>query len=144
MILLFVGLFDPQQIAQFKRTKQFTKQDFELLEFILAEFSTVIVTPNILTEVNSLSNQLAEKIKLGGYFDVFAQGITVLDEKHFPSIDLSKMSEFKLFGLTDVGILALGRSGHLILTDDFRLSKYLGGQNIDVLNFNHLRSYLLD
>ena len=36
-------------------------------------------------------------------------------------------------------IIDLVKGQYLVLTDDFRLSNYLGKQGIDVLNFNHLR-----
>ncbi len=61
LLLLFcVGAHDPNQIEKFKRTRTYIKDDFELLAHFLAAFDKVITTPNILTEVNSLSNQLSE------------------------------------------------------------------------------------
>ena len=47
---------------------------------------------------------------------------------------------FPRFGLTDTAILRAARREYLVLTDDFRLAQYLGSRNIDVINFNHLRT----
>lgn len=140
LLLYFVGSFNQEEIPKFKRTKQFAIEDYATLHDFLALFKTIVTTPNILTEVNSFSNQLAEHLK-PGYFEVFAEGITLLDERYTPSSDISTMSEFHRFGLTDAGILHIARNEYLVLTDDFRLSQYLQTKQVSVLNFNYIRPY---
>ncbi len=141
MILLLVGSFDPELIARFKGTKQFTLEDYEALTLILERFRRIVVTPNILTEVNSFSNQLREDQK-PGYFTLFAQVIAQLGEEYLPSVDVAEMVEFIRFGLTDAGILSLARDTYLVLTTDARLAVYLQWVGIDAINFNHFRNYL--
>lgn len=62
-LLYFIGRCNPDQILKFKRTCQFTIEDFYLLITLLQPFKRIVTTPNILTEVNSLSGQLGEPFK---------------------------------------------------------------------------------
>ena len=64
LLLYFVGLYNPSLIPQFKRTRIFTVNDFDVLQNFIALFSKVVTTPDILTEVSNLSNQLAENCLL--------------------------------------------------------------------------------
>lgn len=97
-----------------------------------------MTTPNILAEVNSLSQQLGEpdRAKL---LDIFSKQIQILDEHYVESRIVSKREEFIRVGLTDSGIIDLSPTRYLVLTDDFRLSNYLSKNGIDVINFNHIR-----
>ena len=133
-----IALPPPQEIPKFKRTSQFTVEDYVTLTEIFRYFEKRVTTPNILTEVNSLSNQLRGNLK-PGYFEKFAAGISLLDECYTASADIAGMSQFPRFGLTDTGILQLAKGNYLVLSDDFRLCQYLTSQDVDAINFNHIR-----
>lgn len=139
LLLYFAGGFDRAFIGRFKRTRQFTPKDYEGLVRLLNPFRSVITTPNILSEVNSLAGQLGEPARTR-YFDAFARGIRTLDERYVASADVSKLEPFSKLGLTDSGILHLASRRYLVLTDDLKLCAFLGKQGIDALNFNHVRS----
>jgi hypothetical protein len=83
LLVYFVGLYDPSWIARFKRTQMFTTGDFRILASLLVSFRRIVTTPGILAEVNSLSNQLPERVKLA-YFGAFKSRLDVLDERHLP------------------------------------------------------------
>lgn len=138
LFLHIVGFVNKQRISRFKRTKQFTPEDYELLARILNSFQTVVTTPNILTEVNSLANQLGEPER-SECLALFGQAIAQLQEIHQPSQVLAQLPEFQKFGLTDCGILNLAQGSYLVLTDDFRLSETLRSKGIDTVNFNNIR-----
>jgi rRNA-processing protein FCF1 len=138
LLLYAVGLANKKRIPLFKRTRQFSIKDFDLLDQILRAFQKVVTTPNILTEVNSLANQLGEPER-SQCLGLFAKIICQMEEQHHPSRHIAQFSEFPKFGLTDCSILHLSREGYLVLTDDFRLSMYLQNQGIDTVNFNNLR-----
>jgi len=138
LLLYFVGRYDPNRISRFKRTQSFSEDDFLLLASILAFFNKVVVTPNILTEVNSLSNQLPDNIK-SSYYSEFAQCLDVLEEHYVSSSELGRTDHFLRFGLTDAGIVKLVQGRYLVLTDDLRLASYLQHLDIDVINFNNIR-----
>ncbi len=137
LLLYFVGAFDRNLILKFKRTQQFTVEDYDLLLNLLGYFDTIITTPHILTEVSNLSSQLGS-----GYFAKFRQAVSVLREQSVPVMDILAMPEFPKFGITDTGIMHIAKNNYLVITDDFRLSQYLQSVGIDTLNFNHIRMRL--
>ncbi|HSN88330.1 MAG TPA: PIN domain-containing protein [Thermoanaerobaculia bacterium] len=138
LLLHLVGRFDPSLISRFKRTAQFGKDDYLLLDRLLDRFETIVTTPGILAEVNSLSGQLPEPVR-SQYFLLFSREIAAFQEDFVESRQLAALAEFVKFGLTDAGIGRVARERYLILTDDFRLSQYLGKLGHDVVNFNHIR-----
>lgn len=139
LLVYFVGCYNPSYIPKFKRTITFTIEDFDILERAFVFFSKIVTTPNILTEVNSFSNQLPEAIKTDYYAKAIEQ-IVSIEEHYKESSKVCALEHFKKFGLTDSGIIDLVRDKYLVLTDDFRLSNYLQAVNIDVINFNHIRT----
>ena len=139
LLLLFVGQYDPTRIQKFKRTDQFTIGDYELLADYIEQFKEVVTTPSILTEVSNLLGQLPENLRYY-FWQHFARGLKNLHEHYTPSQELGDEKGFSKFGLTDTAILEAANGKYRVLTDDFRLAQYLIGQNIDVINFNHLRT----
>ena len=140
LLLFFVGLHDRTWIEKFKRTAQFTVEDFELLVDFIRQFKEVVTTPSILTEVSNLLGQLPDKLRYA-FYAAIRQGLKNLDEHYTPSQGLGDEKAFPKFGLTDTAILQAASGKYLVLTDDFRLAQYLLGQNVDVINFNHLRTF---
>jgi len=138
LLLLFVGSFDRRLIASFKRTKTFTGDDYDLLIRFLACFRRIVTTPNILSEVNSLSGQIGEPRRTEYFLD-FARRIPFLDEYYLTSSGIAALGFFPRLGLTDSGILQLAKENYLVLTDDLKLRHYLASANIDSINFEHLR-----
>ena len=139
LLLYFVGSYDLERIGKFKRTITFTLEDFQLLAMIVSYFETVVTTPNVLTEVSNLSNQLPQQVK-NTYFQVFSQLTSNLQETYQPSEEICALPHFRRFGLTDSGIIDLAPEKYLVLTDDFPLANYLQSTNVDVINFNHIRT----
>ena len=94
--------------------------------------------PNILTEVNSLANQLPDKNK-GVFYTHFKQKIRVMSERYQPSRDTTNHPCFEKCGLTDSAIIAIAEKKLLVLTDDFKLTGFLESLGVECLNFNHVR-----
>jgi rRNA-processing protein FCF1 len=140
LLLWIVGTVNRKRIASFKRTQQFVIEDFDLLLGIIAYFNQVITTPNIMTEVNSLINQLGEPERSQA-LAIFAQGISSLNEIYLESQEIVKEEVFIKFGLTDCGILKISPHQCLVLTDDLKLAHYLMNKGIDAINFNNIRVY---
>jgi len=105
---------------------------------IISFFPTRVTTPNVLTEVNSLSNQLGEPER-STCLKIFSASMSLLDEQHIDSQTSSQRTEFVRFGLTDCGIIEVARNQYLVLTDDLKLAGHLLSQGIDTVNFNNLR-----
>lgn len=140
-LLYVVGMYDPDRISRFKRTMTFTLDDFGFLSGFLKQFTKLVTTPNILTEVSNLSGQLPEALKTEG-FNQFSKLISSFEENFGASAKVSSLTHFCRLGLTDSGIIDLVRDKYLVLTDDFKLADYLEKEGIDVINFNHLRSLI--
>ena len=140
LLVYCVGVYDLDRIARFKRTAAFTTEDFELLAQFFSFFKKIVTTPNILTEVNSFSNQLSEEIK-AAYYPELARQITLLEEHYLPSAEVSALASFHRLGLTDLGIAKLVRDRYLVLSDDLRLVIHLQRIGVDAINFNHIRSF---
>jgi rRNA-processing protein FCF1 len=138
LLLYFLGSFDQDLIPSFKRTVQFTVEDYNTLLLLLQMFDRLVTTPNILTEVSNLSNQLGEPARTS-YFHTFAKQLTLMEELYVASREVAAESEFIKMGLTDGSIHKLNKEEYLVLTDDFRLSQSLQHKKIDVINFNHIR-----
>ena len=139
LLLYFVGSYNREHVPRFKRTVQFTVDDYDLLVRLLSRFARVVTTPHILSEVNSLSGQMGEPAKTE-YFEEFARGIATLDEQYVASVTVSRLAQFRKLGLTDSGILHLAAGKYLVLTDDLRLCQFLEKAAVDVLNFHQIRS----
>lgn len=140
LLLYFIGTVNRERISRFKRTEQFLPEDYDLLQQLLSYFQKLVTTPNILTEVNSLANQLGEPER-SQWFTIFAQGLSILDEFYIESKAVATNEKFTKFGLTDCGILNLAKAHYLVLTDDLKLAAYLQKEGINVINFNNLRIY---
>ncbi|MEM9136987.1 MAG: PIN domain-containing protein [Cyanobacteria bacterium P01_F01_bin.42] len=138
LLLYVVGVTNRQRIQKFKRTCQFLPEDFDLLKQILAYFKMVITTPSILTEVNSLANQLGEPER-SRCLSRLKVLMSRLEEKYQRSATIAEDQYFQRFGLTDCGILSLANARYLVLTDDLRLTNHLNSYGIDAVNFNNLR-----
>ncbi|KOP25713.1 hypothetical protein AMR41_13430 [Hapalosiphon sp. MRB220] len=140
LLLWFVGTVNKKRISQFNRTEKFLPEDYALLVSILSYFSKIVTTPNILTEVNSLINQIGEPERSQCY-SVFAQAMSKLDEFYIESINAVQLDNFTKYGLTDCGIVTLAKDKYLVLTDDFKLANYLQKIGIDTINFNNIRTF---
>lgn len=139
LLLYFVGMYDEQWVPRFKRTHLYTREDFALLRHLVCRFTRVVTTPNILTEVSNLSNQMHDDVKLK-YRHTFATHVSALDEQYRQSRDVCKEACFPEFGLTDSAIVDVSSDSYLVLTDDLRLSVLLHSRGVDVVNFNHIRT----
>ena len=143
LLVYLVGMLDPGRLTKFKRTAAFTADDFYLLARLLRFLGKIVTTPNILTEVNSLSNQLPEAVKKG-YYAAFARRILLMDEHYIASEQVTSLDSFARLGLTDLGIAELARHSYLVLTDDFRLTHHLHSLGVEAINFNHVRDLSLN
>ena len=139
LLLYLVGSTNCERITRFKRTAQFTPEDYDILLELVSKFKKVIATPNILTEVNSLANQLGEPER-SQCLIIFTWLISQITEEHIESSIVASYESFSRFGLTDCGIILLAKNKYLVLTDDLKLHLYLKALGIDTINFNNLRS----
>ena len=140
LLLYFIGKYDINRIKTFKRTKIYSKEEFFIIARLIVEhFSKISTTPNILTEVSNLSNQLTEELK-SKFYETLKTEIVILHEKFFPSETLCKNKYISKFGLTDISIKLLAGKKYLIITDDLPLVGFLQNKKIPVINWNHIKT----
>ena len=138
LLLYFVGEVDIKLISRFNRTKEFIKEDFFLLKYIVKFFDVLVTTPNILTEVSNLAGREKEYYKLL-FYENFSKRLTVFREEYIESVQAVASEAFRNFGLTDSVIAELSKDKYLVLTTDFPLANWLQSKKIAVQNFNNLR-----
>lgn len=129
LLLYLIGTVNLDRIAKFNRTEQFSPEDYNTLLEVMVSFSEIVTTPNVLTEVNSLSSKLGEPER-SSCFQVLALSMTRFNENYVTSSVVSQRPEFTRFGLTDCGILELAQDRHLVLTDDLKLFVHLQSQGV--------------
>ena len=139
LIGFLVGLFGTQHLRNCRATKNFTGDDFDLLNDFLGQFSKRVTTPHILTEISNLSGRLPEEMHIGfrRLFKVVIQ--QQLYEENCSSATIADSKLFLRVGLTDAAITLISPGEYLVLTDEFPLFGHLQKQGIDAINFNHLR-----
>jgi hypothetical protein len=142
LVLLFVGLLDPDRVRSFSRTKNqgFTESEFSLLEEIVISTSTkVITTPHILTEASSfIRSEFYGKVQQAA-LQIIAQAVKAFKERRPEARNLVKTDFFHRFGLTDSAVLDLPPKKYLVLSIDAALVIALQKKGVDAINFNHLR-----
>jgi predicted nucleic acid-binding protein len=139
LLLLFVGLWDRPRIQHFKKTEQFTDDDFGLMLEILQGFGQVATTTHILTEISNLSGQHGEPERTA-FFNTLAMRISLLPEHHIAAQTVIANPVFVRLGLTDTAIAAIASEAALeVLTTDAALYTHLSTIGVSVYNFNHIR-----
>jgi hypothetical protein len=138
LVLLLVGAVNTQRIPNFKRTEDFSIEDYELLVRLIKWFGKLIATPHVLSQVSDLADLSGkERTAIRELFKSLV--VQDIEEFYDESRGLVDDSTFTHFGLADAAIASVGSRGILVLTADVQLQLALQARNIDALNFNHIR-----
>ena len=137
LVLLLVGWVSPSLISKHKRLQAFTAIDFDLLKQFCANYQTLVVTPNTLTEASNLALQITEparnEIKLA-----IAKFVKTALEIYSPSLTASMRPEYNFLGIADCA--QLGTDIDLpLLTEDNGLYRAALGIQKPAFNFTHIR-----
>jgi hypothetical protein len=137
LMLHVVGSWSPLLISKSKRTSVFTEEDFDLLQMVLKPYSSLLVTPPILTEVtNLLMPTEGHKVLAQTMVSVF-EGF---DERSADFRTVMADPAFWRLGFTDTMIAILAADQIDVLTNDVHLYAELLARGVNVTNFNHLRT----
>ena len=137
MVLLLVGLVNPERIVGFKRTSHYSKHDFERLVGVVDQFERRYITPGIWAEVNNLTDLKGDELQLVRAH--FKQQAELVIEHHSPARDLVAHAAFSRLGFTDASICELAKQPILVLTDDLDLHMWLQEHDVDSVKFTWLR-----
>ena len=137
LVLFLVGTVSRHRILNFKRTGDFTIEDFDLLVRLIDWFGKLIAPPHVLSQVSDLTDLTGNELtKIRELFKVLVETI---EESYDASRLLVSDPAFKRLGLTDAAIATVFCRGVLVLTADAQLHVALQERDIDALNFNHIR-----
>jgi hypothetical protein len=139
LLLYLVGRTNKNRIQTFKRTQQYTIEDFDLLLNLIFHFTTLITTPHVLSELSNLATlHGAEFSRLRTLFkETVEQTKELYDESRFVVSDV----DFNRLGLADAAIASVCSRSLLVLTGDLELYSALTTRGFDAINFNHIRTY---
>jgi hypothetical protein len=137
LVLYLVGQVNQRRILNFKRTQNFTVEDFELLTRLMAWFGKLIATPHVLAQVSDLSDLPGKDLRR--IRQLFRFAIEKIEEIYDSGRVLAANPIFERLGLTDAAIATVCSRGILVLTADVRLQLALQHRGADALNFNHVR-----
>jgi hypothetical protein len=138
LVLFLVGTVNRQRILSFKRTGDFSIEDYDLLVRLIGWFGKLIATPHVLSQVSDLTDLTGNELtKIRELFKVLVETI---EESYDTSRLLVSDPAFKRLGLTDAAIATVCSRGVLVLTADAQLHFALQARDIDALNFNRIRA----
>ena len=139
LLLLLLGDVDRKFVDHWERTRNFGLSAYIALDNVVRGFGPrLATTPNILTEVSNLANDLKGP-RRALFFDRFAAVVPRLSEYYIESTRVSNHAHLKVFGITDLGILHLDRSEVVVLTADNALADYLSRQGYNVWSLDLIR-----
>ena len=126
------------RIESFKRTRQYSKTDYQLLLRVLDDFTSLYTLAHVMAEVSNLTDLTGpERLQAR---QVLKATLAILMEPEMASIRAAERAPYESLGLVDAAIAALSRKhGCAVLTDDLDLYLALSREGIVVLNFTHLR-----
>ena len=140
LLLLVVGMTSRDYVGKHKRLKEFTVDDFDLLQEQLSVATEIVVTPNTLTETSNLIDHIADPARTKIYETlrslVKSPGAK---EIYVASVGAVENSELPRLGLTDCVLLDACSTGTPLITVDLRLFLAAISRGDKALNFNHLR-----
>lgn len=138
LVLLLVGLVNPSRIPKFKRTQDFSIEDFRVLSKLVEWFGRPLVaTPHVLSQVSDLTDLSGREAIL--VRELFRSIVDQIEEQHDNARRLVLHPLFERFGLGDASVAEVSARNIVVLTADVQLQIALGSMGLDAINFNHVR-----
>lgn len=142
LLLLWAYQFDEQLIGR-KKLEKYTVDDAKLLVSCVDQFTRILTTSSILTEVSNLAGLMLSGTKKQQLFE------RMYDFFNVPSADgavhcsihgaVLPSQTFVKLGYTDASIISIAQAPHFLLTDDLDLFLDAQHHNIPTINFTHMR-----
>jgi hypothetical protein len=137
LVLFLVGLVNKPRIVSFKRTQDFTIEDFDRLSELINWFGKLVTTPHVLSQVSDLTDLSGKELQT--IRRNFGRLVEQMEETYDPAKGLVRHDLFSRLGLGDSAIATVCSKGILVLTTDVDLCEALQRRGADALNFNHVR-----
>ena len=138
-VLLLVGTVNAKRIREFKRTQDFTIEDFRTLRALVEWFgSPLVTTPHVLSQVSDLTDLSGHEAAI--IRQLFKTTVEDVKETYDAAKHLAQHPLFERFGLGDASVAAVCERQVVVLTTDVQLQVALGSLGLDAINFNHVRA----
>src|SRR5205085_3307354 len=108
LVLLAVGRVNRRRIGTFKRTRQYSSEDYDLLIRFVARCKDLYTVAHSLAEVSNLTDLPGTERQ--SVLAVLRKSIERLHEPVLPSIIAAEETMFLEFGLTHAAIAAVAKS----------------------------------
>lgn len=134
LLLYLVGFYRIKDLAYFG----YRDRDLVLLNEFLKNFSEILVTPHILTEMSDLAeSRLNEKFSL--FILSSFERLIELSEEYVPIDEILKHKKgLSKFGIADVASMSVSEKNILFLTDDGPLFYYCRSNEVPVIHLKEL------
>ncbi len=107
LVLFAVGAVNRRRIETFKRTSQYTVQDFDLLLKVFGQWRSLYTVPHVLAEVSNLTDLAgSERPQVR---QVLKETISVLNEVATSSARAAQDPTYSGLGLVDAAIATVAR-----------------------------------
>jgi hypothetical protein len=139
LVLYLVGTINRERIKTFKRTQEYSPEDFDLLNWLISRFTRLCTTPHVLTEVSNLTGSLSGR-ELAEMRNLIRLVAGEMQESFDESKTVVRHACFERLGLTDAAIATVCERDLLVLTNDRDLYVALQTRGAEAVYFNHIRS----
>ncbi|WP_100613401.1 PIN domain-containing protein [Confluentibacter citreus] len=142
LLVLILGLMNPTLINKHSKTSIYEEEDFHYLVSTIKSIESIVVLPNIWTEVDNLLNKFTGSQK-ELYVQRIIETIKKTSEKYFESKIVENSDSFYDLGLTDTLILECAKNCEMLITSDSALSDYARAYGINVYDMKELKNIRL-
>ncbi len=139
LVFYTVGTVNQSRIENFKRTSQYSEQDYELLLRVIQKITPLYTVAHVMAEVSNLTDLSGPERLLARH--VLKEMLSILQEPEMPSARAVQSRPYENHGLADAAIATVALEHKCaVLTDDLDLYIALTREGISAINFNHLRA----
>ena len=139
LLLLLIGTVAPEFVERHKRLRAYDLDDYRLILEFLIDAESVVITPNVATELVNLAGQGVSEPLRTELFVHLKNWLPTLPELALSTARAVTVPEFTRLGLTDSVWLAALEPGTELLTDDITLYLAALRRGLPATNLNHIR-----
>ncbi|MES0491642.1 MAG: hypothetical protein ABUK01_16720 [Leptospirales bacterium] len=132
--LLIVGQIKPEKIGSHKRTSIYNNEHYNYLLDILTNYDSILINPNIVTEVDNLLNNFSGDDRYL-YLSLTKNIFKVSKEKYIKTSEIVDTWQYEALGITDSALLIMAKECDLLISGDSELCDYAKSSGINVFDF---------
>lgn len=137
LVVVVVGLTDVRLVGTHKRTKAYTRQDYEILAGLVEAAETLVTTPHVLAEV---SNLLGDDDPRGCALQRTLRDLVFGNEERYEHASVvCRHDAFERLGMADCGVLSVLDNRTHLVTADLGLYLRAAAEFPHVTNYTHVR-----